>query len=202
VAVIKTAEGAEVLFSEPSPGEILIESIPGSSDVDPLAHLALDALNATEVYEALTGVAAPAALVAAQRRLDTSVEEVDPEEVDGTDDLAAAARGQIVPLPLIGSVQFRNSYCRGMRFCYLNKTGSLFHETVAQRVDGRIYAVQGQVQLNLLGTRGNSWILSSTHSVVQGELYHFELTWNTRRKVRLTVTEAIGDLYHIGYDFY
>ncbi|WP_437870677.1 hypothetical protein [Sorangium sp. So ce363] len=68
LAVVRTANGAEVRFFESAAGELSIESTPPSGGADPLAQLDLDALDATEVYEALAGQPAPEALRTAELR--------------------------------------------------------------------------------------------------------------------------------------
>lgn len=202
MAVIHTADGAEVRFSEPTAGEIVIESRPGSGGEDPLAHLDLDALDATEVYEVLTGEAAPTALVAAQHRLDNHMETAEPEEAGGADELAAAARAQIASVASLTPDEFRALYCAGMPHCLLNETGDLHVERRARQVRGWIYADQGDVRLTIRRKRVGGWRQIQTLDVLEGQIGSFDSGSTTiRRQLKLEVKEAFGDVYHIAYRF-
>ncbi|WP_437733645.1 hypothetical protein [Sorangium sp. So ce1335] len=201
VAVVEAAGGARMHFSEPTPGELVLESSPEGDGGDLLDPVQLDALDATAVHEAFTGATAPTALLPPQHRFAAFMGDAGAGEAAGTDELAELAPTLLAaPMP---ARDFNRRYCSIMVLCKLN-VSNFHHRRWAKGFEGYIHVVRGSVQLRVSRKYVfRDWQLIRDHPVLEGETYHFgPKDWNIKRPIKIEVKNADeGDLFHIGYRF-
>ncbi|MDC0743589.1 hypothetical protein [Polyangium mundeleinium] len=199
LALVRTADGAEVRFFESPPGELNLESTPAAGGEDPLARPDLGHLRATEVYEALAGEPAPEALVAAEARAALS------EGSGETGELAPVGEGDaaLVAVP-IGATDFQRRFCGSLSFCWVNRSTDLRDEEFAKGIKGYIYAVRGSVFFGIR-RRENGWYQVISRQILPEAAlpYHFDEHWGDliRRKIKIEVKNSTGDQYHLAYDW-
>lgn len=196
IAVVETEDGAEVQFIEPAPGELIISSMYMSDREDPLQALDLDTLEPTEIYQALVGTEAPAALRAVEERMAIAASQAPPD--DGRSDTDQA----VAPVPASGeqirglsAEEFQSRYCTpDVTLCWLNRTGNLSISRRTRAVEGHINVVSGQV---ILTTRSDGTVIRS-FSVLEGQTKAFAMYHapGVERPLRVDVTQAEGDTYH------
>ncbi|WP_438042942.1 hypothetical protein [Sorangium sp. So ce128] len=199
LAVVRTANGAEVRFFESAAGELSIESTPPSGGADPLAQLDLDALDATEVYEALAGQPAPEALRTAELRAALSERAAETPDVE-----PVAEGGAALSAPPMSGEEFQQKYCAGMDFCWDNEMNDERMEERAKGIKGFIYAVRGTVVLSIRRKK-HGWHQVISREVHPGgsEPFPFDEHWGDliRRRIKLEVKNATGDQYHLAFSW-
>ncbi|MDI1444355.1 hypothetical protein [Polyangium sp. 6x1] len=199
LALVRTADGAEVRFFESAPGEINIESTPAAGGEDPLARPDLADLRATGMYEAIAGEPAPEALVAAEARVALSEGTGETGELEPVGEADAT----LVAVP-IGAADFQRRFCGSLSFCWVSRSTDLRDEEFAKGIKGYIYAVRGSVLLSIR-RRENGWYQVLERQILPDAAlpYTFDKHWGDliRRKIKIEVKNATGDQYHIAYDW-
>jgi hypothetical protein len=199
VAEVVMDDGAEVQFIEPAAGELIITSSYRSDGNSPLQALDIDTLEATEIYEALTGMKAPATLQAAQDRMALMASEtpLDAPAVDTEWVVTEPEPASSEAILKWSAREFEDRYCRNVTYCWLNVTGYGRIERRTRHVEGHINAVRGQVRLAISRKRAGGWRRVLSRDVLEGQTVWFRYRRSgIKRRVKVEIQQAVGDRYH------
>lgn len=178
---------------------------------DPLLDPSVRGLNFAEVYEYWSGDQAPATLQDRARWTVMSPTSGDLEALETQDEaeapLAAFDPGSnlsedvgVAAAALSGS-DFRNRFCGAGGFCWLDRTGDWTHDERAQRIEGHVNAVRGNLTLHFDKKRrpNGSWIHLGSISIASGQVGQFfaDPQRVADRPLRLRLRDADGDLWHL-----
>jgi len=186
-------DGAEVQFLEQRKGFpfVLAYSEPGQN---PLADLSLEGLNVVELYERLTGEAAPLALEQAlEREYEAASELALPGEFEADPDLEPAASDWTQKL---SADDFRAIHCPGQELCMTSRTGTGEFQRYTSAVHGWVNPYRGEVSLQVRVRFITGWQNVATADVPQDRELHYFTDYVIARDQKVKVHNADGDGYH------
>jgi hypothetical protein len=199
LATIDQGDGTCIQFYEVAPGEMMVSGHGPQGTLPPSARFHdLQQMDMIDLYEALAaGAAAPAQLVAAQRRVDAvrargqAPQDAPPRQSGDRQDTRATAT--------LTAGDFQSFYCDfayDFTYCRTNRTGDSVvieeHGTLAE-----VYAnpYRGSIHLQLEYHNIWGWHDTGHFSVAEGSV-QWILGYGSRKDRRGNVHAATGDGYH------
>jgi hypothetical protein len=198
IARVERADGASVAFIEIEPGAILVTGRAPSGSPPPLEGLSVRDHAAADIYEALVGEAAPAALVAAASRRD-----VDDEWLADAPDDAELAPVEPASLTADG---FRQRHCQDdsgrVYVCLVNQRGDHTESERLHIAVGAVDALDGALTIRLRRyKRLGGWTNLRSETVDRGDVYTYQISWggSIKRRFRVEVRDADATKYHFSF---
>lgn len=222
VAKLQLKDGSMVQFSETSPGELVTSIITpanpagGNATINGVDVKKLSKLSASELYRALSGgQVAPAALVAAQQRVDQakraprqepSRNEAAPSQEPPTKLPSRATterNSAIVANSDTTGAWFQANYCptggTSFNYCLLYQTGDGWITDDASFMQSNLYPIQGNVTHALQSQNCFLWMCSwhtdGQWTVPQGYVGLMAVSGPSKHR-RGMITNGTGNTYH------
>ncbi len=214
LATLTRDDGTCVQFREVLPGEVAVTGHGPSGALPPSALFPdLHEMNMIDLYEALSdGAAAPAALVAAQRRVDQLVGDEPGAETSGSSAprgdsqgaSAAVGDGQAAAsassaLKSMSAADFESTYCDSaydFSRCRTNRTGNT-PLVEYQATLGEVYAHPYRGDIHMRLEYRNFWGWHDTaHLAITEDNTGWALGFGSRKRRRANIHQGSGDGYH------
>ncbi len=204
IAFLDIGSSGSVEFFETEPGCLVTSATVSSMD----ALAPYKGLNPVAFYEALSGSEAPASLVAAyQRAMDAAkiqTKELPPPDFRN-DGLIADANSAELAKTQMEFNEFVSMYCMGMGEvdfgrCVGDATGYASFQVWAAEMYNYVHAKQGNITFKTQwwNSSTNQWVTMNSQTVYQGQTKSYSFVGITRYR-RVSVSNAVGDIYHYAF---
>jgi len=192
IATLSLADGTELEIHEIAPGQLLV----AASGVLPPE---VEALRPLDMYEALSGGAAPGVLVEAQARADLALAARPPStQPPVRDEVTAPARAEIASLT---ATDFQSAWCNpgtvDFDYCWTNRTNNYSIDvSSASWIHAHSNACSGQFTLSVSKKTLFGWNLVYSDTVL-GSSYVSTYSTTDNDTYRVEVLQASGDCWHL-----